>query len=503
MTDQGPPADSLELEVSDFGPIVHAKIDLRPLTVFVGPSNTGKSYLAMLIYALHRFFSVRQFPFRMNSDGSLTIGGSRSWRAMSDDAVNAAFEFMRSVEQISASPAGGSVPLSPGASEALQSGFAARADLLTDEIKRCFGIGDPSTLVRRERKTAAHVTIRRPVGSGSTPSEHTATIGRRPELRVAIPAGASIWVDPGPEAPFGDALDMLKSMPESPGGLPQSMAWLFLAAMVLPQGFGPLGLPAYYLPADRTGAMHFYKLVARTLIADAASASPSPATATSTLTGVAADFLGQLIDKGTSLEAGPLLERDLGRNLESAILDGAVRIEQSAVIGAPHFLYRPTGWKDDLELANASSMVSELAPVVLYLRHLVQPGNVLIVEEPESHLHPAMQVKLTRQLAALVIAGVRVIVTTHSEWLVEELANVVRRSKLPEAERAQVSGSSVALDPEQVGAWLFNPKKRPKGSVVKEVPLEEYGFCGTGFDDVASALHNDWADMTGRIEGTS
>ena len=26
------------------------------MTVFVGPSNTGKSYLAILIYALHSFF---------------------------------------------------------------------------------------------------------------------------------------------------------------------------------------------------------------------------------------------------------------------------------------------------------------------------------------------------------------------------------------------------------------------------------------------------------------
>lgn len=46
-----------ELEVEDFGPIVEARIDLRPLTVFVGPSNTGKSCLALLIYALHRYFS--------------------------------------------------------------------------------------------------------------------------------------------------------------------------------------------------------------------------------------------------------------------------------------------------------------------------------------------------------------------------------------------------------------------------------------------------------------
>ena len=49
----------LELSVRDFGPISEANIDLRPMTVFVGPSNTGKSYLAILIYALHGFFAGR------------------------------------------------------------------------------------------------------------------------------------------------------------------------------------------------------------------------------------------------------------------------------------------------------------------------------------------------------------------------------------------------------------------------------------------------------------
>ena len=46
----------LELSVRNFGPIAEADIELRPLSVFVGPSNTGKSYLATLIYALHQFF---------------------------------------------------------------------------------------------------------------------------------------------------------------------------------------------------------------------------------------------------------------------------------------------------------------------------------------------------------------------------------------------------------------------------------------------------------------
>ena len=48
------PALDYRLDVRDFGPIARASVELRPLTVFIGPSNTGKSYLAMLLYVLHR-----------------------------------------------------------------------------------------------------------------------------------------------------------------------------------------------------------------------------------------------------------------------------------------------------------------------------------------------------------------------------------------------------------------------------------------------------------------
>ena len=53
--------ESIRLAVTDFGPIARAEVDLRPLTVFIGPSNTGKSYLAILIYALHSLFPIDRF----------------------------------------------------------------------------------------------------------------------------------------------------------------------------------------------------------------------------------------------------------------------------------------------------------------------------------------------------------------------------------------------------------------------------------------------------------
>ena len=149
-------------------------------------------------------------------------------------------------------------------------------------------------------------------------------------------------------------------------------------------------------------------------------------------------------------------------------------------------------------------MVSEIAPVVMFLRHLVSPGCTLIIEEPESHMHPAMQVEFTRQIAALVQAGVRVIITTHSEWVLEELANIVRRSELPESRRKEMPHGEFALRPEQVGAWLFKQKRRPKGSVVEEIRFDpDAGGLESDFSEVGRQLYNDWATIGNRIAGST
>lgn len=59
--------DGYRLDVENFGPIVRASVDVRPLTVFVGPSNTGKSYLAILLYALHRCWWAERAPVAAES----------------------------------------------------------------------------------------------------------------------------------------------------------------------------------------------------------------------------------------------------------------------------------------------------------------------------------------------------------------------------------------------------------------------------------------------------
>ena len=258
----------------------------------------------------------------------------------------------------------------------------------------------------------------------------------------------------------------------------------------------PLSNAVHYLPADRAGVMHAGRALIISLLERASYPALQRGTLFPTLPGALANFLQQLVDLDE-----PRGQEGLAANLEREILKGAIHIKKSE-IGYPSFFYQPQGWRsEDIPLMNSSSMVSELAPVVLYLRHIVQPGDVLIIEEPESHLHPAMQVEFVRQLAAVVNSGIRVMLTTHSEWVLDELANLVRLSDLPKRRREGIASADFALNPNKVGVWLFEPKQRPRGSVVKEIPFdEEFGGFRSGFDEVAMGTYSNYAKISNRIE---
>lgn len=75
-----------------------------------------------------------------------------------------------------------------------------------------------------------------------------------------------------------------------------------------------------------------------------------------------------------------------------------------------------------------SSSVRSLSDLFFYLKYKVEKGDVLIIDEPESNLNPANQIKIIRLLVRLVNAGVRVFITTHSDYIIKELNNLIMLS---------------------------------------------------------------------------
>ena len=62
--------DFITLEVKELGIVKNAKIDLKPFTIFFGKNNTGKTYLAYLVYGICNVYDVlwEKFKFRSSID---------------------------------------------------------------------------------------------------------------------------------------------------------------------------------------------------------------------------------------------------------------------------------------------------------------------------------------------------------------------------------------------------------------------------------------------------
>lgn len=74
-----------------------------------------------------------------------------------------------------------------------------------------------------------------------------------------------------------------------------------------------------------------------------------------------------------------------------------------------------------LSAQESSSSARALFALDSYVRYAAEQGDLLVIDEPEMNLHPENQRKLARFLARLVNSGIRVFVTTHSDYFVREM----------------------------------------------------------------------------------
>ena len=183
-----------------------------------------------------------------------------------------------------------------------------------------------------------------------------------------------------------------------------------------------------HLPADRTGIMQSQGVLAGSVIRQATYAGIRQIKS-ETLTGTAADFLALVLEIPEILFAAKDRPSIFDPLVDKFEADLQVKIEVDANAEGVDSIVAVTS-EGRFPMARTSSMLSELAPLLLVLRshHSV---DHLTIDEPEAHLHPAMQMRVASFLAKLVNNDVRIVLTTHSDFFVTQFNNMMRVHELP------------------------------------------------------------------------
>lgn len=244
---------ALNLEVENFGPIVEARLDLRPLTILVGYGNAGKSYLATLVYALHRFF---------DAGNPHLFGPSLPWepdeqpdsglRSGIGPAASSLDRILRQLfGQLSGDTSELQVTVPAGITRALGERLEARGDAFRQLLRHCYGsdLGDNS-LVRRGSRAARVSFEHRLDGTKAvfghevrfTPSDAT--------VRVSMPGKVPLSLGEDDAQRLLD-YDLGRNCENL--GVNVRHCLNMLHRLMLRQLACPLDSSSYYLPPDRTG----------------------------------------------------------------------------------------------------------------------------------------------------------------------------------------------------------------------------------------------------------
>lgn len=136
--------------------------------------------------------------------------------------------------------------------------------------------------------------------------------------------------------------------------------------------------------------------------------------------------------------------------------------------------------KKQLPIHLTASIIKTLSSLVVFLKHLAEENDLIIIDEPEINLHPDNQIILTKLFARLINNGFRLLISTHSDYIVRELNNLIMLSSNKEEinkirEDFKYNKDEIILK-DDIGVYYFNYSKKAKKIIVEDLPITESGF---------------------------
>ena len=464
----------------NIGPIENAELELGDLTIIAGRNNTGKTYLVYTLYGFLKTWETWPAPPRLRP--------SRA-RPPAEARTAAPFSLFEQIAELIAEDGQAQLPVDPDA-------------------------------LNRDRKHAMATMTRRFSEYGlaqvfSSPPEKFEDASIRAELGTAFPWHVQS-VDAAPE--HDDILtiryngtSLFATAHQSPGkrlhplGLRRRL-WRQYLRFLFPE----LPFDPFVLSAERFGISLFYReldlrksqlvdLLQK--IGDTKNKVPH--------------FPFDLIDETVSRYARPIKDNidytrsipDLRKQKSEVYDDGFFKDIRKLMNGyyaasSDALEFRSIARRDRrfaIPLHLASSSARGLSDLYFFLRHVARRDHLLIIDEPESHLDTTNQILLARLLARIVRGGLKAIITTHSDYLIKELNNLIMlnssfRNKAKVIKKLQYAKDD-CIAPEKIRAYIA------AGGSIAKCEIDRFGMDMPNFDETINNINDVANELAAHLEG--
>lgn len=449
------------LQIENLGPIKTAKIDLnQPITIFCGENNTGKTYISYLIYALmDKSIGFSDLPF---PDG-----------------------MYKSVKE--------SVPTKIVYSPELINTFRERVlSNLKSRIEVIYGISN-------EEKEELFKNVKIQIN----PNSNATDLIKQADFNYSITNGKTTFLvskkSGGPEVDI---------IPQNDNVADEGVLFAFFLNNSIYRAilFGTI-TNAVVFPVERNAVFTFNRelLLSRSKLIDKIQDSST------------VDF-SSLFEENTKrypaairaniIHAGDIYKISqkksefykLADEIEEKLLEGSLSITKEGDV----FFKSINSKKEEekIPVHAASSLVKALTPFVFYLRHEAQKNDLIIIDEPEMNLHPNSQVTLTRFFVMMQKQGLRLLISTHSDYIIREFNKYILMGSLLKDKKTlpEYLSSEDALDYSDVKVHLFSPASaRSKKINVVPVDVDKDGFAIPTIDKTIKQQNDETEELFFRL----
>lgn len=450
----------MNIQINNFGIIKNANMDIAPLNIFIGSNSSGKSFAARLIHC----FNCNDVP---NIDEELVIYLNDYLKDNDDNITEKLFDYIQTQPKLNSEPL--MIPfneIQPLINEVvlkylsnvfrlrIEEEFDLSLNDLINSTQSCFKLDiNDCEFIKRDRENFEFKTDSFHINKKVNTSKIALDFDSKSNLLINIESMLFNITE------LSDVNSLL----------------LIVLTMIANSLFRDICLKnSYYIIAERSDLVTDNKALTRR-IQDRSYFSKNQIDILSKIYSINPAQKGEFYDLGCEFDkefSGYLVEvKDNGINNDISYIDEDTSKEVSSKM--------------------LSTSIHEMALLSIYLKYVIKKEDLLIIEEPEAHLHPKNQRILVKYLVRAVNSGLKVMITTHSDYVIEQFNNFVRLNSINQDSLEEFNYSQDdVLNHEDISIYTFK-KDSKKQYVAEKIDINETGFDEETFAPISEELYDE------------